>query len=154
MFPGAHGSIIWTWPNFVKKNNVEKRGNYLLKSGRRGRFFFGWWSVLLIGIRPGLGHGFNPYGISVIINPIAAELNLDRAATSWAPGIGRLEDGITSPLVGWLPDRFGQRGKVIAGVGLVLMYLITEVWHRWDFCRRSFTAGFTIRQAVTTTLLS
>jgi MFS family permease len=82
----------------------------------------------------GLGHGFNTYGISVIFKPIAAELNLDRAATSWAPGIGRLEGGVTSPLVGWLSDKFGPRGIVIAGIfiagaGLVLMYFITEVWH-------------------------
>ena len=103
------------------------------KNSKRGRFFLGWWSVLFIGIVSGLGHGFNTYGISVIFKPIAAELNLDRAATSWAPGIGRLEGGVTSPLVGWLSDRFGPRGIVItgifiAGTGLVLMYFITEVW--------------------------
>jgi MFS family permease len=101
---------------------------------KRGRFFTGWWSVLFIGIISGIGHGFNTYGISVIFKPIAAELGLDRAATSWAPGIGRLEGGVTSPLVGWLSDKFGPRGIVIigiciAGIGLVLMYFITEVWH-------------------------
>ena len=95
--------------------------------------FFGWWSVLFIGIISGLGHGYNTYGISVIFKPVAAELNLDRAATSWAPGIGRLEGGITSPLVGWLSDKFGPRGIVItgiciAGAGLILMNFITEVW--------------------------
>jgi len=101
---------------------------------RPSRIFPGWWSVLFIGIASGLGHGFNTYGISVIFKPIAAELNLGRAATSWAPGIGRLEGGVTSPLVGWLSDKFGPRGMVIAGLciagtGLVLMYFITEVWH-------------------------
>jgi MFS family permease len=97
------------------------------------RIFTGWWSVFFIGVISGLGHGFNAYGISVFFKNIASELKLSRAATSWAPGIGRLEGGITSPLVGWLSDRFGPRwmviiGILITGVGLILMNFITEVW--------------------------
>lgn len=81
-----------------------------------------------------MGHGFNTYGISVIFKAVAEELGLDRAATSWAPGIGRLEGGITSPLVGWLSDKFGSRwivifGMCVAGVGMLLMNYITQVWH-------------------------
>jgi MFS family permease len=81
----------------------------------------------------GLGHGFNTYGISVFFKPIASDLNLGRASTSWAPGIGRLEGGVTSPLVGWLSDKFGSRwvtiiGITIAGTGMILMHYITEVW--------------------------
>ncbi len=99
----------------------------------RPRIFTGWWSVLFIGVMSGLGHGFNTYGISVFFKPISSELNLDRAATSWAPGIGRLEGGVTSPLVGWLSDKFGSRwvtiiGIAIAGAGMVLMNYITEAW--------------------------
>ena len=98
------------------------------KSPRR-RIFFGWWSVLFIGIVSGLGHGFNTYGISEFFKPIAAELNLSRAATSWAPGIGRLEGGVTSPLVGWLSDKFGPRWVVVTGIciaatGLILMAVL------------------------------
>jgi MFS family permease len=52
---------------------------------------------------------------------------------SRAPGIGRLEGGVTSPLVGWLSDKFGSRwvtiiGITIAGTGMILMHYITEVW--------------------------
>ncbi|MCJ7605631.1 MAG: MFS transporter, partial [Dehalococcoidales bacterium] len=100
---------------------------------KKSRLFFGWWSVTFIGIASGLGHGFNTYGISVFFKHIAGELKLDRATTSWAPGIGRLEGGITSPLVGWLSDKFGPRwmviiGLIVAGTGMVLMNYITEVW--------------------------
>lgn len=103
------------------------------KKNPRRRIFFGWWSVLFIGIASGVGHGFNTYGISEFFKPIAAELNLSRAATSWAPGIGRLEGGVTSPLVGWLSDKFGPRWIVVIGIciaatGLILMNFITEVW--------------------------
>lgn len=102
------------------------------KSG--SRLFFGWWSVLFIGIISGLGHGFNTYGISVFFKPIAAELGLNRAFTSVAAGIGRLEGGISSPLVGWLSDKFGPKwlvfiGIVITGAGMIFMNYVTEVWH-------------------------
>jgi MFS family permease len=101
---------------------------------RRPRVFVGWWSVLFIGIIAGFGQGFNIYGISVFFLPISQELGLTRAATSWAPGIGRLEGGVSSPLVGWLSDKFGPRWIVIFGVslaaaGMVLMNYITQVWH-------------------------
>ena len=103
------------------------------KKKSRPRIFFGWWSVSFIGLISGVGHGFNTYGISVLFLPISTELGLSRAATSWAPGIGRLEGGITSPLVGWLSDKFGPRwivvfGIIVAGSGMIMMNYITEVW--------------------------
>jgi MFS family permease len=103
------------------------------EKGFRPRIYTGWWSVLFIGVISGLGHGFNTYGISVFFKNVATELRLDRAATSWAPGIGRLEGGVTSPLVGWLSDKFGPRwvtitGIAIAGTGMILMYYVTKVW--------------------------
>ena len=103
------------------------------KKKSRPRVFFGWWSVAFSGVISGVGHGFNTYGISVLFLPISDELGLNRAATSWAPGIGRLEGGITSPLVGWLSDKFGPRwivifGIAVAGLGMILMNYITEVW--------------------------
>jgi MFS family permease len=103
------------------------------KNSSRSRIFTGWWSVLFVGIISGLGHGFNTYGISVLFKPIAAELELNRAFTSLAAGIGRLEGGITSPLVGWLSDKFGPRWIVIIGtffaaVGMVLMNFISRPW--------------------------
>jgi MFS family permease len=103
------------------------------RKSSKSRIFPAWWSVLFIGITSGLGHGFNTYGISVFFKNIASEMQLSRAATSWAPGIGRLEGGITSPLVGWLSDNFGPRwvviiGILIAGTGLILMNYITQVW--------------------------
>lgn len=96
--------------------------------------FIGWWSVLFIGVISGLGHGFNTYGISVFFKPIAAELVMNRTYTSLAAGIGRLEGGITSPLVGWLADRFGPRWLAVGGImttatGMILMYFIREPWH-------------------------
>ena len=96
--------------------------------------FFGWWTVIITGVSGGLSYGFYTLGISVFFKDIAAELGLSRAATSVAAGIGRLEGGVTSPLIGWLSDKFGPKwwvviGIAIAAVGLMLMRYITDVWH-------------------------
>jgi len=103
----------------------------ITKPGRQ--VYFGWWSVLFIGIVSGLGHGFNTYGISVFFKDIAAELELNRAFTALASGIGRLEGGVTAPLTGWLADKFGSRWIVVIGIaiaasGMVMMNFITQVW--------------------------
>lgn len=107
----------------------------MIKTRKSGPLiFFGWWTVLTTGIAGGLGYGFYILGLSVFFKDLAAELGLTRAVTSVAAGIGRLEGGITSPLIGWLSDRFGPKwwiviGVAIAGVGMILMRYIADVWH-------------------------
>jgi len=96
------------------------------------KVFFGWWTLLVLGIWSGLGHGFYGYGFSVFFKPLAAELGFNRAVTSVAAGIGRLEGGLESPLTGWLTDKFGPRwiifiGICIVGIGLVLMNFINSL---------------------------
>lgn len=88
---------------------------------------------LVTGIYSGLGHGFYGYGMSVLFKPIAVDLGLSRAATSFATGIGRLQGGIEAPLTGWLSDRFGPRWVIVVGTtfitaGLVLMNSINSQW--------------------------
>jgi len=105
-----------------------------------------------MGIISGLGHGFNSYGISVFFKDLAAELNLNRAITSLATGLGRLEGGAISPLTGWLSDKFGPKwpivcGICIASIGMILMNFITEVWHY--FVVWGLLMGFGINLALT-----
>jgi cyanate permease len=101
---------------------------------KQNPIFFGWWIVIVTGIISGLGHGFNSYGISVFFKDLAAELNLSRAITSLATGLGRLEGGAISPFTGWLSDKFGPKWPIVCGIciaatGMILMNFITEVWH-------------------------
>jgi len=103
------------------------------QSRRSQLIFFGWWTVLVTGIVSGLGHGFYSYGISVFFKDISLELDLSRAITSLATGIGRLEGGILSPISGWLSDRFGPKwvtftGVIIAIIGLALMNFANSEW--------------------------
>jgi len=105
------------------------------KSNRKtahSKIFFGWWTVWITGILSGFGHSFYGLGISVFFKDLAAELGISRAITSLAAGIGRLEGGVTSPLTGWLSDRFGPKwiiftGICIAGTGMILMNFINSV---------------------------
>ncbi|MDP7085830.1 MAG: MFS transporter, partial [Dehalococcoidia bacterium] len=55
-------------------------------------------------------------------------LGLNRAATSLAYGLARLEGGIVGPLAGYLVDRLGPRtiitiGGLLAGLGFFLLAL-------------------------------
>lgn len=98
-----------------------------MKTGRK--IYFGWWTVLATGILSGAGHGFFAYGLSVFFKDLAAELGLSRAMTSVASGLGQLEGGLTSPITGWLADRYGPKylvflGVCLAGCGLILMHFI------------------------------
>jgi len=93
------------------------------------KIYFGWWTVLATGILSGLGHGYYGYGFSVFFKDLAAELGLTRAVTALAAGVGRPAGDFTSPLVGWLADRYGPKfiiffGVCLAGVGLILMNFI------------------------------
>jgi MFS family permease len=111
--------------------NSENSVNAVASQSRG--IFFGWWTVLVTGIVSGLGLGFYQYGISVFFKDISSELDLSRAVTSLAAGIGQLGGGILAPVSGWLCDRFGPKwvtftGICIAVTGLALMNFVTSEW--------------------------
>jgi len=105
----------------------------LIKKRRFPRIFLGWWTVLTGGFLTFWGHGYHTYGFSALFKPIASELGFNRAVTSIAASIGRLEGGFESPLTGWITDRYGPRWIVFTGVllmslSLILMYFVNSLW--------------------------
>jgi len=96
----------------------------LIKRRRFPRIYFGWWMNLVTAITSGLGLGFSNYGISVMFKHISDDLGLNRAATSLATGIARLQGGIEAPVTGWLSDRFGPKWVIIAGLSIVCIGLV------------------------------
>ena len=105
----------------------------MIERRRFPKIFLGWWTILVTSIVSGLGLSFSNYGISVMFKQIAADLKLNRAATSLATGIARLQGGIEAPLTGWLSDRFGPRWVIITGLsvlctGLVIMNFVNSAW--------------------------
>ena len=110
----------------------------MIKKRAGSGIFPGWWMVIVTGIISGLGIGFYSQGISVFFKPLAAELNLTRAATSLATGLGRLQGGIEGPLTGWLSDKYGPRWVMVSGLcfavaGLALMNYISSPWQYYIF---------------------
>jgi len=100
---------------------------------RKSKIFMGWWTVLAGSFLTLWGHGYHTYGFSALFKPIASELGFNRAVTSIAASIGRLEGGFESPLSGWITDRFGPRwivltGVVLMSISLVLMYFVDSLW--------------------------
>ncbi len=97
------------------------------------RIFFGWWMTLASGVLTFWGQGFGNFGFSALFKPIASELGFNRAVTSVAASIGRLEGGFAAPVVGWITDRFGPRwlvfsGTIIVGLSLILMNFVNSLW--------------------------
>ncbi|MFC1899670.1 MFS transporter [Chloroflexota bacterium] len=105
----------------------------MIKKRHYFKIFPGWWTVIVTGILSGLGHGFTSYGISAIFKPLSTELNINRAATSVAAGISRLEGGVEGPLTGWLVDRYGPKWVIFTGIciaasGTLLMNVVNSLW--------------------------
>ncbi|MDP6548930.1 MAG: MFS transporter [Dehalococcoidia bacterium] len=90
--------------------------------------FYGWWIVAAGSILNALGGGTYWMGFSVYFLPVTKALELSRAQTSFAYGLGRLEGGLEGPLAGYLVDRLGPRtmiafGGLLAGTGFILLSL-------------------------------
>jgi MFS family permease len=97
------------------------------------KIFPGWWIVFASSVIGFLGVGIANAGLSVLFKPIAAELDLSRAAASWAAGIQSLGQGISGLMGGRATDRFGPRRIVLIGVvllvaGLLAMFFIKSLW--------------------------
>jgi|WetSurMetagenome_2_1015567.scaffolds.fasta_scaffold06691_6 MFS family permease len=94
--------------------------------------YFGWWMTIVVTLWFTLVSGFGG-GATIIFKPLAADLDLTRAAASVAMGIGSLQGGIVFPLAGWLSDKFGSKWLVIAGcavtgTGMVLLNFVQSAW--------------------------
>jgi MFS family permease len=84
------------------------------------------WVVLLAsaGVRAAPG---------VLIKPLEAEFGWDRASISFAVAVSILTFGLGGPLSGSLVDRFGPRGVMLGGLGLIALGLgpllaLSELW--------------------------
>jgi len=128
---------------------MERHITLITSRIRLSRVFFGWWTVLTAGFLAFWAEGYFSYGFSALFKPIANELGFNRAVTSVAAGIMRLESAVESPLTGWVIDRFGPKWVVIPGVllmslGLILMYFIESLWAFYITWGVIFGTGFVI----------
>lgn len=88
--------------------------------------FYGWRMVGLVSAIRVLGGGLHNYGFTVFFLPISQDLGLNRAQTSLAFSLARVEGAIEGPFVGYFIDRFGPRPMIViatllSGLGYILL---------------------------------
>ena len=98
-----------------------------------GRFFYGWWVLVLISVMAAMNNAFFDKGPALFLIPVGASLGLNRATTSLIFSLGRSEGAVAGPMVGYLVDRFGARrimviGTILAGIGFIIFSFAQNVW--------------------------
>lgn len=153
-----HESFAKTLNNRIRGlSKKEGKGNLVtVKTGqepkkKRGKIFFGWWTVMATGIMNAWAWGTWGYGFGAYIDPLTKEFGWTRAEVSAGYSLRSLEGGLEGPLGGMITDKYGPRfinliGILLAGTGLFLMYFITELWQFllvWGFVvSMGFNLGF------------
>jgi MFS family permease len=80
------------------------------------------------------------YSFSVFIKPLTQEFHSNRASISLAFTLANLSQGVSSPLIGRLADRFGARrvillSSVIFALLLISSHLLSaKLWNLYVFC--------------------
>ena len=102
------------------------------------KVFYGWFAlagVMLVIFVVG-GSFVNSFGIFLPV--ICKEFGWSRAVVAAALSLGIVAFGLPSPLFGILVSRFGPRitliiGNFLAGLGMVCLSTVQEVWHLYVF---------------------
>ena len=100
---------------------------------RKRKIFYGWWIVLASAVLNFLAGGTFLYGFTVFFNPVKDTFRWSAAVTSIVFLFQRLEQGMLSPLAGFLVDRIGPRkmmlaGWTVVGLGFLLMSRINSLF--------------------------
>ena len=102
-------------------------------SKRFKNIYFGWWTVLATAIVSAWSWGTWGYGFGAYFKPLQQEFGWTRAQISAAYSLNKLEGGLEGPWGGVLTDKYGPRivsvmGNFVAGLGLILMYFLQNLW--------------------------
>ena len=81
--------------------------------------FYGWWLLGAGTIIMVMQGGLYAYGFPLFFVPLAATLGTSRGALSLAFSFTRLESSLLGPIEGYMIDRFGPRGIMYVGFGLL-----------------------------------
>ena len=115
---------------------AEEPSSPLILGRWRAPFFYGWIIVAVCYTADFFASGFGQSTISLFFQPMRDELGWslkELVGASTAATIGGI---FVSPFLGRIIDRFGNKpvmlcGTLVAGVGMVLMTFVQEVWQYW-----------------------
>ena len=118
-------------------------------SSRKGRFLFPGWYVVFGAMTIHFTFSFTYfYGFSAFFEPITRHFGWPRTLTSGAFSLQQVEMGLSSPVSGFLVDRFGARkvslvGVLLFGLGLLALSLIQAAW-QYYLCILATSMGATL----------
>jgi MFS family permease len=97
------------------------------------KIFYGWWIVLACAVLNFFAGGVFVYGFTMFFNPIRETFGWTAAVTSLAFAFKGVEQGVMSPIAGFLVDKFGPRklmllGWTISGLGFLWISRIGSLW--------------------------
>jgi MFS family permease len=104
----------------------------------KSKFFYGW-IILAIGfLVMGVMGSCVFYSFGIFLKPITADLGISRGEATVAYSIMMALQGLFSPLVAIVINKFGTRkpmtlGLTLATIGLALMSTATQLWHLYLF---------------------
>lgn len=101
--------------------------------------FYGWWVVLTAAVGLFWGAPVSVYSFSVFLKPLMQNFHAGRAAVSLAFTLGGTAGAFSSPLMGWLIDRYGARRVILPSAAMFGFVLIAmqaasgQLWHLYVF---------------------
>ncbi len=108
----------------------------LLNRGDEGRTrpFYGWVIVAVMAATGAVSMGMGSLNFGLFIKPMGDELGIGRAAFGWAQTARMGASSATSPVIGWLLDRYGSRvmlpvAALATGGALIGLAYVTSAWH-------------------------
>ena len=103
-------------------------------SDREQGFYYGWVIVAVMAISRAVTMGMGSLNFGLFIKPMGDQLGIGRADFGWAQTARQVSSSVTSPVVGWLLDRYGARvmlpvAVTLTGVSMIGLAYISHAWH-------------------------
>ena len=100
----------------------------------QGRFFYGWIIVAVMGASGAVSMAMGSLNFGLFIKPMGDDLGIGRASFGWAHTARHSASSVTSPIIGWLIDRFGSRvmlpvATLATGAAMVGLAYMSLPWH-------------------------
>ena len=100
----------------------------------QGRFFYGWIIVAVMAASGAVSMAMGSLNFGLFIKPMGDDLGIGRASFGWAQTARQSASSLTSPVIGWLIDRFGSRvmlpvATLATGAAMVGLAYMSLPWH-------------------------
>ena len=102
--------------------------------GARPRLFYGWVIVFVMATAGAVSMAMGSLNFGLFIVPMGNSLGIGRSWFGWAQTARQFSSSVTSPVVGWLLDRYGSRvmlpvAALVTGLAMIALAFMTDAWH-------------------------